>query len=179
VIAALRAVPGSPWFLVARMDAAEVNAPLRERLWVTLVLMAGMLAAGAAGVGFVWREQSVRDYRERYEAEKERAWLHDVVARSHNEVYVFDPETLRFRFANLGACRNIGYSQQELAGLTPVDLKPEFTEEAFRAKVAPLRTAASRSWCSRPSTAGRTGPSIPSRFTFSSWPRTPVPSSSR
>jgi PAS domain S-box-containing protein len=141
VIAALRAVPGSPWSLVAHMDAAEVNAPLRERLLVMILLVGGMLAAAAAGVGILWREQRVRHFRERYEAEQERAWLHDVVARSLNEVYVFDPETLLFRFANLGACRNIGYTQQELAGLTPLDLKPEFTEEAFRAMVEPLRTA--------------------------------------
>ena len=32
VIAAVRAVPDSPWFLVARMDASEVYAPVRERL---------------------------------------------------------------------------------------------------------------------------------------------------
>ncbi len=141
VIAARRAVPASPWFLVARVDAAEVNAPLRERLFETVLLVGGLLAAAAAGVGILWREQRVRHFRERYEAEQERAWLHDVVARSLNEVYVFDPETLRFRFANLGACRNIGYTQQELAGLTQLDIKPEFTEEAFRAMLEPLRTA--------------------------------------
>ena len=32
VLAALHAIPDSPWFLVARMDTAEVYAPLRERL---------------------------------------------------------------------------------------------------------------------------------------------------
>jgi len=141
VIAELRAVPGSPWFLVARIDAAEANAPLRERLWVMIVLVGGMLAAAAAGVGVVWREQRVRDLRERYAAEQERAWLHEVVARSLNEIYMFDPETLRFRFANRGACRNIGYTQEELAGLTPLELKPELTPETFRALLEPLRAA--------------------------------------
>jgi len=38
-------------------------------------------------------------------------------------------KTLRFRFANLGACRNSGYTQQELTGLTPLDLRPEFTRD--------------------------------------------------
>jgi PAS domain S-box-containing protein len=141
VLAALRAVPGSPWFLVARLDAAEVNGPLRERLWVMLVLVGSLLAAAAAGVGLVWRAQRERDFRDRYEAEQERAWLHDVVARSLNEVYVFDPETLRFRFVNLGACRNIGFTQEELAGRTPLDIKPEFTAETFRAMLEPLRGA--------------------------------------
>ncbi len=140
VVAAVRAVPGSPWFLVARMDAAEANTPVRERLWVTIILVGGLLAAAAAGVGALWRQQRVRHLRERQETEQERAWLHDVVARSLNEVYVFDPETLRFRFVNRGASRNIGFTQEELAELTPLDLKPEFTAETFRAMLEPLKT---------------------------------------
>jgi len=142
VIAALRAVRGSPWFLVARIDAAEANAPLRERLWVMLVLVSGLLVAAAAGVGVAWREQRVRDLKERVALERETAWLHGVIARSLNEVYVFDPETLRFLFVNLGACRNLGYTQEELAGLTPLDLKPEFTPETFRDLLEPLRNEA-------------------------------------
>src|ERR1017187_3225121 len=39
VLAALHAVPDSPWFLIARMDTAEVYAPLRERLWLTILLV--------------------------------------------------------------------------------------------------------------------------------------------
>jgi PAS domain S-box-containing protein len=140
VVAAVRAVPGSPWFLVARMDAAEVNAPVRERLWVTIVLVSALLAAAAAGVGALWRQQRVRHLRERQEREQERAWLHDVIARSLNEVYAFDPDTLRFRFVNRGASRNLGYTQEELAELTPLDLKPEFTAESFRAMLEPLET---------------------------------------
>jgi PAS domain S-box-containing protein len=141
VIAALRAVPGSPWSLIARMDATEVNAPLRRRFWEMVVLVAGMLGAAAAGVGLIWRERRIRDFREHYAAEQERAWLHDVIARSFNEVYVFDPATLRFRFVNRGACRNLGYTEEELAGLTPLDLKPEFTAESFGALLEPLRAA--------------------------------------
>ncbi|MFN7942977.1 MAG: PAS domain S-box protein [Thermoanaerobaculia bacterium] len=141
VIAALQAVPGSPWSLVARTDAAEVNAPLRQRLREMIVLVCGMLAAAAAGVGLVWRGRHIRDLRERYAAEQERAWLHDVVARSLNEVYVFDPDTLRFRFANRGACRNLGYTPEQLTGLTPLDLKPEFSEKTFRALLQPLLAA--------------------------------------
>jgi PAS domain S-box-containing protein len=144
IIAAVRPVPDSPWFLMTRIDTAEAYAPMEQRLGLTFLLVAGLLVASATGVGTLWRQQQDRSSRQRVAAERERAWLQDVIARSLNEIYVFDPETLRFRFVNRGAWSNIGYSQEELAGLTPVDLKPAFTEETFRAMLQPLRTSERR-----------------------------------
>ena len=67
-MAALRAIPDSPWFMVARMDTAEVYAPLRARLWMTVLFMAALLLGAGASVGMVWRQQRVRYYRERHKA---------------------------------------------------------------------------------------------------------------
>ena len=66
VVAAVRVVPDSPWSLVARMDAAEVYAPLRERLWMLVALVGLTLLATGAGFGFVWRQQELQAARERY-----------------------------------------------------------------------------------------------------------------
>ena len=68
VLADVRPVPGSPWFLVARMDLDEVYAPLANTLWITVALVVSILLAGGIGVGFNWRNQHTRFYRERYEA---------------------------------------------------------------------------------------------------------------
>ena len=68
VLAAVRAVPDSPWLLVARVDAAEVYAPMRERLWLTVLFVVVLLFAAGSGVGLVWREQSARFDRERVKA---------------------------------------------------------------------------------------------------------------
>jgi signal transduction histidine kinase len=57
VVAALRRVPDSPWFLVARMDTAEVYAPLRERLWLTALIAAVLLLGAGASMAAVWRHQ--------------------------------------------------------------------------------------------------------------------------
>ncbi|MBF8259596.1 MAG: Blue-light-activated protein, partial [Actinobacteria bacterium] len=61
-----------------------------------------------------------------------------MISRSLDEIYVFDPDTLRFKFVNTGGLRNIGYSMEELASMTPIDIKPEYTKEPFRAMVQPL-----------------------------------------
>lgn len=132
VLAATRVIPGSDWGLVARIDVSEAFAPLRERLWLTVLLMAGLLFAVGSGVAAGWRRQLGRLERARRAAESERAWLRDVIERSLNEVYVLDRETHRFRFVNRGAVRNLGYSEGELLGMTPLDIAPEFTSATLQ-----------------------------------------------
>jgi PAS domain S-box-containing protein len=67
VLAALNAIPNSPWFLVARIDTAEVYAPLRERLRLTILFVGLLLVSAGLGMGAIWRHQSVRFYKERYQ----------------------------------------------------------------------------------------------------------------
>jgi len=81
----------------------------------------------------------VRDITERKRGEEMVARLGRVLDSSSNEIYVFDAATLRFAQVNEGARRNLGYSMEELAGLTPDDIKPEHTHETFEALLAPLR----------------------------------------
>ena len=63
VIGYVGAVPDSPWFLVARMDTAEVYAPLHQRLWQMLLFFGALILAAGAGLGLLWRQQGVRSYR--------------------------------------------------------------------------------------------------------------------
>jgi PAS domain S-box-containing protein len=68
VIAAMRAVPDSPWFLVSLINKSEAFEPVRERLWLMVALMAALLVSAGAGIGLIWRWQGERFYRERFEA---------------------------------------------------------------------------------------------------------------
>jgi PAS domain S-box-containing protein len=77
---------------------------------------------------------------ERKRAEERALHFSRVLERSLNEIYTFDVETLNFVEVNRGAQENLGYTMDELRGLTPVDLKPEYTPEMFAALVEPLRT---------------------------------------
>lgn len=64
VLASLRAIPDSPWYLVARIDAEEVYRPLRERVRVTVALVFALLLSAACGLGVVWKQRNVGFYRE-------------------------------------------------------------------------------------------------------------------
>jgi PAS domain S-box-containing protein len=68
VIADVRAIPDSPWYLVARMDVEEMYAPLKERLWLMIFLVGALLVGAGTSVSFVWRQQRNRFYHERYKS---------------------------------------------------------------------------------------------------------------
>ena len=78
------------------------------------------------------------DVTEHVREEAERDLLSDVIEASLNEIYIFSQETLRFLFVNEGARRNLGYSSTELAEMTPLDVKPEISPDAFTELVQPL-----------------------------------------
>jgi len=71
-------------------------------------------------------------------AEAARERLLHILESSLNEIYVFDAESMHFEYVNRGALKNLGYTLDALKAMTPVDLKPEFTETSFREAIAPL-----------------------------------------
>ena len=75
---------------------------------------------------------------ERKLIQAEQFKLLNIIENSLNEIYVFDKETLKFDYLNQGALHNLGYTLDEMKNLTPLDIKPEFTEAKFRRLLAPL-----------------------------------------
>jgi PAS domain S-box-containing protein len=72
------------------------------------------------------------------EAERQLKRFNHVVKQANSEIYVIDRESLRFIEVNSGACRNLGYTEEELKGMRLHDIKPLISAEAFTAMVAPL-----------------------------------------
>ncbi|MGQ9745665.1 MAG: ATP-binding protein [Dissulfurimicrobium sp.] len=66
--------------------------------------------------------------------------LKEILTVSLTEIYIFDAKTLRFIFASEGACKNLGYSIDELYNMAPYDINPGFTSETFRTTLKPLLT---------------------------------------
>lgn len=59
---------------------------------------------------------------------------------SASELYIFDPETLRFCYLNKGAEQNTGYSFEEIKVMTPLDLKPEIDYDQLFQIIEPILT---------------------------------------
>jgi PAS domain S-box-containing protein len=115
VLAALLAVPDSPWFLVARMDTAEVFAPMRARFWQVVVMICVLLFGSGACVGLVWRQQRVRFYQAKYEAEEARTKLSAIVESSEDAIVSESLDGIITNW-NASAERIYGYSAAEAIG---------------------------------------------------------------
>ncbi|MEI6127517.1 MAG: PAS domain S-box protein, partial [Pseudomonadota bacterium] len=120
VVADLRAVPDSPWFMVARMDITEVNAQLRHELRLIIFIVIALLIAAGISTAFLWRQQTTRFYKERYKTSEE--------LRENEELYRLLFEGSRdgifrvagngcFLDANRAFCDMLGYSLEELKAM--------------------------------------------------------------
>ena len=82
----------------------------------------------------------IRDITERKLLETQITGFANILESSLNEIYTFDAATMLFINVNKGARKNLGYSSDEIKGLTPLDIKPEFTIKTFEELIKPLRT---------------------------------------
>ncbi|MEQ8169855.1 MAG: PocR ligand-binding domain-containing protein [Candidatus Eremiobacterota bacterium] len=78
------------------------------------------------------------DITERKKAEEEIKQFYHTLNSSLNEIYIFDKETLLFKFVSAGALKNLGYTIEEIKRLTPVDIKPDFDINSFQKLISPL-----------------------------------------
>jgi PAS domain S-box-containing protein len=136
VVAAIRKVPDTPWYLVARMDSSEVYGPLREQ-FITLVLIVAILLVGiGTGIGMIWRGESTRFYREMYESERSVRSEREK-ARSYLEIVGTTVMTLgcdqTVTMVNPAGCRLLGLREEEIIGKNWFDTYlPERVREISR-----------------------------------------------
>jgi PAS domain S-box-containing protein len=127
VLAALKAVPDSPWFLVARMNTAEVFAPMRNHLWQMVVMICVLLLGSAAGVGLVWRQQRARFYRAQYESaealRRAETKFHTLYDSTRDAVMLLD--TKGFFDCNPATLAVFGcVTREEFCSKHPADVSP-------------------------------------------------------
>ena len=103
-------------------------------LWADVSVSVVRDAAGQV-VSFIGVTQ---DITARKQAEAELHRFKNILDNILDMIFMFEPETLRYVYANQGAVLRMGYSRQELYGMTAFDVKPFTTEAAFRQRLIPL-----------------------------------------
>ncbi len=80
----------------------------------------------------------ILDITERKRAEAELFRFKNVLDNTLDMIFMFEPESLRFVYVNQGVVLSMGYSREELLGMTPYQIKPLMPEPKFRQLIAPL-----------------------------------------
>ncbi|MDZ4252937.1 MAG: diguanylate cyclase [Sulfuritalea sp.] len=128
VIAALRAVPGTPWFLVTGMDTDEFLASIQESLWLMVGLVAVLLLFSGAALALIWRHQRLHHYSERTraaEALAAGAARYRAVTETAADAIVTADRSGTIVGWNPSAERVFGYAETEALGQALTLLIPE------------------------------------------------------
>jgi PAS domain S-box-containing protein len=118
VLSALKAVPDSPWFIEAKMDAAEAFAPWRFQSTIILGLIFALMLVAATGFGILWQKKDKAHYRALYlgdaalrASEEQSRAMFDVASIGMAQA---DPRTGQWLRVNPKMCGITGYSASEL-----------------------------------------------------------------
>ncbi len=134
VLAAVRGIPGTPWFMVAKMDREEIFAPLRERALITGIVLLLMFLTTALGVGHLWHQQDYHLLQKQLATEQERQALAERVLHLNkraNDIILLLDEDWRILEANDRALEAYGYSLAELQRMTLRNLRAGEAQSEF------------------------------------------------
>jgi PAS domain S-box-containing protein len=131
VLAAAGRIPDSSWFLIAKIDADEIYAPLKKLTWEVVFLLFTLIGTAGLCVAYFQRNQQIRFYRRQYEAERERRALtqrYEYLTRFANDIILVTNQSLRIIEANDRAVTSYAYTRDELLNLHLIDLYPPGSE---------------------------------------------------
>ncbi len=125
VIAALKAVPETPWFIVAKMDTREARAAGNVVSWLILAITGGAMIGTILLFGVLWQSLGKRRYRALFEAESANRELQErfmtVFRASPLAASITRVSDGRFVEVNHAYEEAFGWKRDELVGHTSVE----------------------------------------------------------
>lgn len=144
VLAAIKRIPGSQWFMVAKVDQNEVYRPVR--LSAMLITASCLLLIALVGVviGLIWQRRQKDLYRLLHEAEQQRKAVvshFEHVIRYANDIMVLADDNLTIIDVNDRALEAYGYERDGLCGRHINMLRPLSRRREMENILAKVRRA--------------------------------------
>jgi len=120
VLADLRPVPESPWFLVAKVDTGEILAEARYRAVIVSLLALCLILLTAALLAYAYRRRQASLYLDLYRAERERREAHEefrTTLYSIGDAVISTDGEGRVRRMNRVAEQLTGWSEADAVGV--------------------------------------------------------------
>lgn len=135
VLADIKPVPNSSWFLVAKMDQEEIYAPVVERFWGTVVFTGVIILMLGAILAYGLRHRQAMLYRRKYELEDKRASLYarSLIESSLDPLVTISTEG-KIMDVNRSTEMVTGFSRNNLIGSDFSDYftEPEKAKEGYK-----------------------------------------------
>jgi PAS domain S-box-containing protein len=117
VVAYLKKVPNSPWYLVVKEDDSEAYAPLRIDIWSVIILAFGVFLMIGFGLLFLWRHQRTLFYKERIKSAEALQKLNLAIYNSQEIVFLTDIDGI-ITYINPEFTKIYGYTAEDVVGMT-------------------------------------------------------------
>lgn len=135
VVGVLSKVDGTSWFMISKIDKAEIDAPINRLADWMLLLMLCLVVTGGGISAFWWKKE-----KKQYESELKRQALvkHlDYLSKYANDIIMLVDDTGNIVEINDRALEAYGYSAQEFLKMTiynlrEIDLAPRISDDLKR-----------------------------------------------
>lgn len=127
VLADLRSILGTNWFMVAKIDQEEIYAAVREQAWKNGAMLLTLFLACLSGLGFVLKQRNNRILEQQLASEQERRIAAEALNESRREAGFFadviekssQPFLVGYPGGQIGIFNNafaklLGYSREEI-----------------------------------------------------------------
>ncbi len=127
VLADIRAIPGTPWFLIARVDTQELFKEIRYRVGTVGLLIALIILFLTGATAYAYRDRQAEVYRELYEREAELREIHEEYRAT---VYSIGDGVITTDIH--GSVKQMNPVAEKLTGWKESDAKGKALEEVFK-----------------------------------------------
>jgi PAS domain S-box-containing protein len=120
VVAAMKKIPGTPWYLISKIDREEILSELHRQMTLIIIILILFILTSGLSFGFLIRNQRVKYYREKYEDELERLALvkhFDYILKFANDIIFLFDKDLNIVEANDRALEAYMYTRDEFIGM--------------------------------------------------------------
>jgi PAS domain S-box-containing protein len=120
VVAAMNKIPGTPWYLVTKMDRDEILEAMTLQVRMIVIILILIFITSGSFLGVIIRNQRVAYYREKYEEEVARLALikhFDYILKYANDIILLVDKDLNIIEANDRALEYYQYSREEFIGM--------------------------------------------------------------
>ncbi len=127
VVAAMNKIPGTAWYVVAKVDRDEVLASLISQMKMMLTILILIITTAGLFLAFLIRSQRADYYREKYEDELNRLALikhFDYILKYANDSILLVNKDMIIVEANDRALEYYQFTREEFIGRKVEDLRP-------------------------------------------------------